>query len=137
MRGRATAKHGSITRACEELHLTPQTVSAQIRTLEGVIGEELFRRTGRRMELTETGGRLAHNNSGMRISKALWNEDGSRLFLAGGHGQPSKRKDLEDLEGTSEDDVRGAETQLDSLKDEFIGMIDAAQAQKEEELLEV
>ena len=51
----STAKHGSITRACEELHLTPQTVSAQIRTLEGVIGEELFRRTGRRMELTETG----------------------------------------------------------------------------------
>lgn len=47
------------------------------------------------------------------------------------------RKDLEELDGVSEDDVRGAEMQLDSLKDEFIGMIDAAQAQKEEELLEV
>ncbi len=51
----ATAKHGSITRACEELHLTPQTVSAQIRTLEKAIGEDLFVRTGRRMEPTGTG----------------------------------------------------------------------------------
>lgn len=51
----ATAKNGSITRACEELHLTPQTVSAQIRTLEKVIGEALFVRAGRRMELTDTG----------------------------------------------------------------------------------
>lgn len=51
----ATAKHNSITKACEELHLTPQTVSAQIRTLEKVVGEALFLRTGRRMELTDTG----------------------------------------------------------------------------------
>lgn len=51
----ATAKHGSITKACEVLHLTPQTVSAQIRTLEKVVGEDLFRRAGRRMELTDTG----------------------------------------------------------------------------------
>ena len=50
-----TARYGSITRACEDLHLTPQTVSAQIRTLERAIGSELFVRTGRRMELTETG----------------------------------------------------------------------------------
>ncbi|MCA8922837.1 MAG: transcriptional activator NhaR [Planctomycetes bacterium] len=51
----STARHGSITRACEELHLTPQTVSAQIRTLEKVVGEALFVRAGRRMELTDTG----------------------------------------------------------------------------------
>ncbi|MBL4849102.1 MAG: transcriptional activator NhaR [Planctomycetes bacterium] len=51
----ATARHGSITRACEELHLTPQTVSAQIRTLEKVIGEPLFVRAGRRLEITDTG----------------------------------------------------------------------------------
>ena len=35
----ATAKHGTITKACEVLHLTPQTVSAQIRTLEKVVGD--------------------------------------------------------------------------------------------------
>ena len=52
----------------------------------------------------------------------------------------SARKELDDLNddgGVSEDDVQRAEGRLDSLKDEFIGMIDAAQAQKEEELLEV
>lgn len=51
----STAKQGSITKACEVLHLTPQTVSAQIRTLEKVIGEDLFLRAGRRLELTDTG----------------------------------------------------------------------------------
>lgn len=51
----ATAKHGTITKACEVLHLTPQTISAQIRTLEKVVGEDLFTRAGRRLELTDTG----------------------------------------------------------------------------------
>jgi LysR family transcriptional activator of nhaA len=51
----ATARHGSITSACDELHLTPQTISAQIRTLEQAIGEPLFDRVGRRLELTELG----------------------------------------------------------------------------------
>jgi len=51
----ATAKHGSITRACKQLHITPQTVSSQIRTLERVIGEPLLNRTGKSMELTEMG----------------------------------------------------------------------------------
>ncbi|MGE0713580.1 MAG: transcriptional activator NhaR [Planctomycetota bacterium] len=50
-----TARHGSITRACDELHLTPQTVSAQLRTLERVIGSELFVRGGRGLQLTDTG----------------------------------------------------------------------------------
>lgn len=52
----------------------------------------------------------------------------------------SARKELDDLSddgGVSEDDVQRAEGRLDGLKDQFIGMIDAAQAQKEEELLEV
>ncbi len=52
----------------------------------------------------------------------------------------SARKELDDLTddgGVSSDDIQRAEDQLDTLKDEFIGMIDAAQAQKEEELLEV
>lgn len=43
----------------------------------------------------KTGSRLAHTNCNMRVSKALWSEDGSQLYLAGGNGQPSKREDLE------------------------------------------
>lgn len=52
------AKTGSIARACEQLNLTPQTISGQIGLLEATLGVELFRRAGRRLELTETG-RLA------------------------------------------------------------------------------
>ena len=49
------AREGSITRASEILHLTPQTISGQIRTLEESIGDPLFRRSGRRLVLTEMG----------------------------------------------------------------------------------
>lgn len=49
------AQEGSIARASEVLHLTPQTISAQIRTLEQTIGQPLFERVGRGLALTETG----------------------------------------------------------------------------------
>jgi LysR family transcriptional regulator, transcriptional activator of nhaA len=53
-----TAREGSITAACKRLLLAPATVSAQIRELEGALGEQLFIRTGRRLLLTETGRRV-------------------------------------------------------------------------------
>ncbi|MDR0280408.1 MAG: transcriptional activator NhaR [Paucimonas sp.] len=49
------AKTGSIVRACEQLNLTPQTISGQISLLEQTYGIELFQRVGRQLELTETG----------------------------------------------------------------------------------
>ena len=49
------AKHGGVTRASELLHLTPQTISGQLRLLEEAIGQPLFERVGRRLVLTETG----------------------------------------------------------------------------------
>ena len=49
------AREGSITRACEVLHLTQPAVSAQLRTLERALGEPLFERRGRKLVLTETG----------------------------------------------------------------------------------
>jgi LysR family transcriptional activator of nhaA len=49
------AKQGGITRASERLHLTPQTISGQISLLEDSIGEALFSKAGRNLELTETG----------------------------------------------------------------------------------
>lgn len=52
------AKEGSIARAGERLHLTPQTISGQLSLLEENLGEELFSRVGRNLVLTETG-RLA------------------------------------------------------------------------------
>jgi LysR family transcriptional activator of nhaA len=50
------ARKGSIVRASEELRLAHPTISGQIRRLEESLGEKLFRRTGRRLELTEAGG---------------------------------------------------------------------------------
>jgi len=49
------AKQGGIARAGERLHLTPQTISGQISQLEDSIGEALFRKSGRNLELTDTG----------------------------------------------------------------------------------
>lgn len=46
---------GSIAKAAESLHVTPQTISGQLRTLEERLGSALFRKTGKRLELTATG----------------------------------------------------------------------------------
>jgi LysR family transcriptional activator of nhaA len=49
------AKSGSVTRASEQLHLTPQTISGQIQLLEEALGSPLFAKSGRGLVLTETG----------------------------------------------------------------------------------
>lgn len=49
------AKEGSIARASERLHLTPQTISGQLSMLEDYFAAKLFNRVGRHLELTETG----------------------------------------------------------------------------------
>lgn len=56
----SVARSGGVTRAAERLHLTPQTLSGQITQFEERLGVALFRRTGRRLELTEAG-RLAQS----------------------------------------------------------------------------
>ena len=50
-----TAKAGGITRAGEQLHTTPQTLSGQIKLLEDWLGRKLFKKSGRNLELTEDG----------------------------------------------------------------------------------
>lgn len=54
------AKEGGIAAACEQLHLTPQTVSGQLKVLEEALGAKLFTRAGRKLLLTDTG-RVAFN----------------------------------------------------------------------------
>jgi LysR family transcriptional activator of nhaA len=46
---------GSLTKACEELHLSAPTVSAQLRTFEERIGQKLLAKSGRRLVPTEVG----------------------------------------------------------------------------------
>lgn len=50
-----TAKAGGVMRAGEQLHTTPQTLSGQIKLLEEQIGRKLFRKSGRKLELTDAG----------------------------------------------------------------------------------
>lgn len=52
-----TAKAGGVMRAGEQLHITPQTLSGQIKLLEAWFGRQLFRKSGRQLELTEDGRR--------------------------------------------------------------------------------
>jgi LysR family transcriptional activator of nhaA len=49
------AKAGGVVKAGEQLHTTPQTLSAQIKLLEDRLGRRLFRKNGRQLELTEDG----------------------------------------------------------------------------------
>jgi len=52
------AKSGSIAAASKQLHLTPQSISGQLRDLEESLGVELFAKAGRGLELTEMGRRI-------------------------------------------------------------------------------
>jgi len=55
----AAARLKSFTKAARELHVTPAAVSHQIRGLEKYLGVTLFRRTTRRLVLTEQGQKAA------------------------------------------------------------------------------
>ena len=52
------AKEGGLRKAADKLHVSQPTISAQIATLEGVLGEKLFHRGGRALALTEAGQRV-------------------------------------------------------------------------------
>ena len=49
------AREGSIAKASEILHITPQTISGQLKLLEESVGDALFQRKGRGLMLTDTG----------------------------------------------------------------------------------
>lgn len=49
------ANEGSISRASEVLHITPQTISGQLKLLDEEVGEPLFQRAGRGLVMTDTG----------------------------------------------------------------------------------
>lgn len=54
----AVARHGSFTRAAEELYITQPTVSSQIKQLTQTAGLPLFEQIGKRLYLTEAGKEL-------------------------------------------------------------------------------
>lgn len=55
----AAARHLSLTRAAQELHVTHGAVSRQVKELESYLGRQLFVRKARGLELTDQGRLLA------------------------------------------------------------------------------
>ena len=55
----AAARHKSFLKAAEELHVTPTAVSHQVKRLEDYMGQALFVRLNRAVELTHAGAALA------------------------------------------------------------------------------
>ena len=51
----SVASNGTIARASEVLHITPQTISGQLRELEEQMNCKLFQKSGRNLVLTDTG----------------------------------------------------------------------------------
>lgn len=49
------AKEGSISAACQKLHLAQPTISGQLKKLEGAVGQKLYDRVGRGLVLTDAG----------------------------------------------------------------------------------
>ncbi|MEL6644534.1 MAG: transcriptional regulator GcvA [Pseudomonadota bacterium] len=69
----AAARHMSFARAADELNVTPAALSFQIKSLEEHLGEPLFRRLNRAVELTEAGRVLAPGaQDGFARLSAAW-----------------------------------------------------------------
>ena len=49
------AREGSVAKAAEVLHVTPQTISGQLKLLDQAVGDRLFDRSGRNLVLSSTG----------------------------------------------------------------------------------
>lgn len=49
------ARTGGVSRAAESLNVTPQTISGQLGELERSLGVKLFKREGRRLDITQAG----------------------------------------------------------------------------------
>jgi len=66
----AVARHGTFTRAAEELWLTQSALSQQVRRLEAELGVTLLRRTPRGVELTPAGEALLPRAEAMLAEEA-------------------------------------------------------------------
>jgi LysR family glycine cleavage system transcriptional activator len=78
----ATARLGSVSRAAAELSLTQSAVSRQILALEARLGMPLFRRSKKRLLLSETGAAYLHD---VREGLRTLGDATARLMATQGH----------------------------------------------------
>ncbi len=90
-----TAKAGGVVKAGEQLHITPQTLSGQIKLLEERLGRKLFRKSGRMLELTDDG-RVALRYADDIFSLGQELEQALRARRAGGAQASEFRVGIED-----------------------------------------
>ncbi|VVE86805.1 LysR substrate-binding domain-containing protein [Pandoraea bronchicola] len=76
----AVARHGSVTRAAQALHVSQPTMTTQIRALEETYGVELFYRHGRGLTLTPTGKAL------YAVSLRIFSDEAEAIGLLKEHG---------------------------------------------------
>jgi len=92
----AAARHMSFARAAAELHVTPAALSFQIKSLEEHLGNPLFRRLNRAVELTEAGRALQPGTSeGFSALALAWRAarrvgDTAKLTITAGPAFTSK-----------------------------------------------
>jgi LysR family glycine cleavage system transcriptional activator len=92
----AAARHMSFARAADELSVTPAALSFQIKALEADLGQPVFRRLNRAVELTDAGRALVPGTrEGFAAIRAAWAAarrlgDSHRLNVTAGPGFTAK-----------------------------------------------
>jgi LysR family transcriptional regulator, transcriptional activator of nhaA len=82
----AIATEGSIAKAAESLHITPQTISGQLTVFEEYLGVKLFDRKNKRLVLNETG-KLVYSYAedifslGAELQQSLKTQDSNQPFI--------------------------------------------------------
>lgn len=75
----AAARHESVSRAADELHMAQPAVSIAIARLEDSLGLSLFERTGRRIRLTAEGARLHREAEDLLARAAAMEQSSAKL----------------------------------------------------------
>lgn len=117
------ARELSFTRAAERLHVTQGAVSRQIKLLEDDLGQSLFHRRGRRLELTEAGqqyrqfvddalrtirqgtARIRERGSSPRLALTVLPSFAARWLIPRLHAFQKQHSELEIWLGTSYDAI--------------------------------
>jgi LysR family transcriptional regulator, transcriptional activator of nhaA len=81
----AVAKEGNLTRAALHLHVSQSALSAQIKQLEGQLGQALFDRLGRTLVLTEAG------RAALSYAEAIFTAGNELVALLGGSRRPDRQ----------------------------------------------
>jgi LysR family transcriptional regulator, low CO2-responsive transcriptional regulator len=75
----AVARHSSFARAAEELHLSPPTLSLQVKQLSETVGQPLFEQLGKKIYLTSAGLTMAEACADIESRMERLSEDLSAL----------------------------------------------------------